>query len=128
MIDIYTDGSCLGNPGPGGWGAVIVEKNNTIEICGKEIDTTNNRMEISAVIMGLEYTKEYQRIKIFSDSQYVINTMTKNWKRKANLDLWEKLDKLVSKREVLWEWVRGHEGNFYNEKAHNLAYKSAMSI
>ena len=128
MIDIYTDGSCLGNPGPGGWGAVIVEKNNTIEICGKEIDTTNNRMEISAVIMGLEYTKEYQRIKIFSDSQYVINTMTKNWKRKANLDLWEKLDKLVSKREVLWEWVRGHEGNFYNEKAHNLAYKSAMNI
>ena len=128
MIHIYTDGSCLGNPGPGGWGAVIVEKNNTIEICGKEIDTTNNRMEISAVIMGLEYTKEYQRIKIFSDSQYVINTMTKNWKRKANLDLWEKLDKLVSKREVLWEWVRGHEGNFYNEKAHNLAYKSAMSI
>ena len=128
MIHIYTDGSCLGNPGPGGWGAVIVEKNNTIEICGKEIDTTNNRMEISAVIMGLEYTKEYQRIKIFSDSQYVINTMTKNWKRKANLDLWEKLDKLVSKREVLWEWVRGHEGNFYNEKAHNLAYKSAMNI
>ncbi len=128
MIDIYTDGSCLGNPGPGGWGAVIVEKNNTIEICGKEIDTTNNRMEISAVIMGLEYTKEYQRIKIFSDSQYVINTMTKNWKRKANIDLWEKLDELVSKREVLWEWVRGHEGNFYNEKAHNLAYKSAMSI
>ena len=128
MIDIYTDGSCLGNPGPGGWGAVIVEKNNTIEICGKEIDTTNNRMEISAVIMGLEYTKEYQRIKIFSDSQYVINTMTKNWKRKANIDLWEKLDKLVSKREVLWEWVRGHEGNFYNEKAHNLAYKSAMNI
>ena len=128
MIDIYTDGSCLGNPGPGGWGAVIVEKNNTIEICGKEIDTTNNRMEISAVIMGLEYTKEYQRIKIFSDSQYVINTMTKNWKRKANIDLWEKLDELVSKREVLWEWVCGHEGNFYNEKAHNLAYKSAMSI
>ena len=128
MIKIYTDGSCLGNPGPGGWGAVIVEKNNTIEICGKEIDTTNNRMEISAVIMGLEYTKEYQRIKIFSDSQYVINTMTKNWKRKANIDLWEKLDELVSKREVLWEWVRGHEGNFYNEKAHNLAYKSAMSI
>ena len=128
MIHIYTDGSCLGNPGPGGWGAVIVEKNNTIEICGKEIDTTNNRMEISAVIMGLEYTKEYQRIKIFSDSQYVINTMTKNWKRKANIDLWEKLDELVSKREVLWEWVRGHEGNFYNEKAHNLAYKSAMSI
>ena len=85
-------------------------------------------MEISAVIMGLEYTKEYQRIKIFSDSQYVINTMTKNWKRKANIDLWEKLDELVSKREVLWEWVRGHEGNFYNEKAHNLAYKSAMSI
>lgn len=128
MIYIYTDGSCLGNPGPGGWGAVIVEKNNTIEICGKEIDTTNNRMEISAVIMGLEYTKEYQRIKIFSDSQYVINTMTKNWKRKANIDLWKKLDELVSKREVLWEWVRGHEGNFYNEKAHNLAYKSAMSI
>ena len=128
MIHIYTDGSCLGNPGPGGWGAVIVEKNNTIEICGKEIDTTNNRMEISAVIMGLEYTKEYQRIKIFSDSQYVINTMTKNWKRKANIDLWEKLDELVSKREVLWEWVRGHEGNFYNEKAHNLAYKSAMNI
>ena len=128
MIDIYIDGSCLGNPGPGGWGAVIVEKNNTIEICGKEIDSTNNRMEISAVIMCLEYTKEYQRIKIFSDSQYVINTMTKNWKRKANIDLWEKLDELVSKREVLWEWVRGHEGNFYNEKAHNLAYKSAMSI
>ena len=128
MIHIYTDGSCLGNPGPGGWGAVIVEKNNTIEICGKEIDTTNNRMEISAVIMGLEYTKEHERIKIFSDSQYVINTMTKNWKRKANIDLWEKLDELVSKREVLWEWVRGHEGNFYNEKAHNLAYKSAMNI
>ena len=62
MIVIYTDGSCLGNPGPGGWGAVIVEKNNTIEICGNEIDTTNNRMEISAVIMVLVYTKEYQSI------------------------------------------------------------------
>ena len=128
MIQIYTDGYCLGNPGPGGWGAVIVEKDNIIEISGKEIDTTNNRMEISAVIRGLEHTKEFQKIKIFSDSQYVINTMIKNWKRKANIDLWQKLDELVNKREVLWEWVRGHEGNFYNEKAHNLAYKAAISI
>lgn len=128
MIHIYTDGSCLGNPGPGGWGAVIVGKDNTTEICGKEIETTNNRMEISAVIKGLENTKENQKIKIFSDSQYVINTMTKNWKRKANIDLWLKLDKLANKRVVLWEWVRAHEGNFYNEKAHNLAYTAAMSI
>jgi len=128
MIQIYTDGSCLGNPGPGGWGAVIVEKDNVTEISGNEIESTNNRMEISAVIKGLEKTKQNQKVKIYSDSQYVINTMTKNWKRKANLDLWFKLDQLVHEREVLWKWVRGHEGDFYNEKAHNLAYGAATSI
>ena len=121
MIHIYTDGSCLGNPGPGGWAAIIEENGGKKRLAGREDDTTNNRMEILAVIKGLQATPSHSEVTIFSDSQYVVNTMTKGWKRKANQDLWAALDTAVKERRVTWEWVRGHAGNPGNEEADALA-------
>ena len=121
MIHIYTDGSCLGNPGPGGWAAIIEEGGGKKRLSGREDDTTNNRMEILAVIKGLQATPSHSEVTIFSDSQYVVNTMTKGWKRKANLDLWAALDSAVKERRVTWKWVRGHAGNPGNEEADALA-------
>ena len=101
MIKIYTDGACSVNPGIGGWGAIIIfDSGEEKEISGSELETTNNRMEITAVIKSLEL-KELNiedKVKIYSDSTYVINTITKNWKRNANNDLWDKLDNLLEKR------------------------------
>ena len=121
MIHIYTDGSCLGNPGPGGWAAIIEENGGKKRLGGREDDTTNNRMEILAVIKGLQATPSHSEVTIFSDSQYVVNTMTKGWKRKANQDLWAALDTAVKERRVTWKWVRGHAGNPGNEEADALA-------
>lgn len=121
MIDIYTDGACSGNPGPGGWAAIIVHEGEELELKGGDEGTTNNRMEITATIEGLAQTPENAEVTIHSDSQYVINTMTKNWKRNANRDLWHKLDELVSNRKVNWVWVRGHDGHPLNERADKLA-------
>ena len=121
MIHIYTDGSCLGNPGPGGWAAIIEENGGKKRLAGREDDTTNNRMEILAVIKGLQATPSHSEVTIFSDSQYVVNTMTKCWKRKANQDLWAALDTAVKERRVTWKWVRGHAGNPGNEEADALA-------
>jgi ribonuclease HI len=125
MIEIYTDGACLGNPGPGGWAAVMVEGGSRQTVQGGEAQTTNNRMEILAVIKGLEAIPESGEATVFSDSQYVINTMTRNWKRKANLDLWERLDAEAGKHRVKWRWVRGHVGHPLNEMADKLAVQEA---
>jgi cyclic pyranopterin phosphate synthase len=125
LIEIYTDGACLGNPGPGGWAAVILERGNRRTIKGREDHTTNNRMEILAVVEGLKDLDEPGKVTVFSDSQYLINTMTKNWNRKANLDLWEKLDSVVGDHEVTWRWVRGHDGDPMNEMADKLAVGEA---
>ena len=121
MIHIYTDGSCLGNPGPGGWAAIIKEDGGKKRLAGREDDTTNNRMEILAVIKGLQATPSHSEVTVFSDSQYVVNTMTRGWKRKANLDLWAALDMAVKERRITWKWVRGHAGNPGNEEADALA-------
>ena len=121
MIEIYTDGSCDVNPGPGGWAAIIVEDGSKRVLRGSEGKTTNNRMEILAVIEGLRALTESAETTVFSDSQYVVNTVTQNWKRNANRDLWGKLDAEVAKRRVKWQWVRGHSGNPLNEEADAIA-------
>ena len=125
VIEIYTDGACIGNPGPGGWSAILVEHGREIELLGQEEDTTNNRMELTAVIRGLANVQEASKVRILSDSQYVINTMTLKWKRKTNNDLWEKLDSVMEGKDITWEWVRGHSGNTMNERADNLARHQA---
>jgi len=126
MINIYTDGACSGNPGRGGWGAVIIHGPKKYVLHGFDLATTNNRMEITAVIRGLESVKNNNEIKIFSDSMYVINTMTKGWKRNKNQDLWELLDQEVLKRKVTWQWVKGHGGDVLNEEADRLAFNEAQ--
>ncbi len=120
-IEMYTDGACHGNPGPGGWGAVIIQDGVNTELSGHEPDTTNNRMELLAAINALSAVPENADVLLHSDSRYLINTMTKGWKKKANMDLWDRLDSLVSKRNIKWEWVRGHSGDLYNERADTLA-------
>ena len=125
VIEIYTDGACQGNPGPGGWAALIVEDGSKRELHGREDGTTNNRMEILAVIKGLEALPKSAEATVFSDSQYVVNTMTKNWKRNANRDLWARLDAEVGKRKVRWRWVKAHVGNPLNEEADELATREA---
>ncbi len=124
-IVIHTDGACKGNPGPGGWGAVIEQNGGQVKLSGSEPQTTNNRMEMTAVIKGLEAVDASAKVLISSDSTYVINTMTKGWKRKANHDLWEQLDRLAGSRNVSWRWVRGHNGDRGNELADALATKEA---
>jgi ribonuclease HI len=124
-IVIHTDGACKGNPGPGGWGAVIEQNGGQVKLSGSEPQTTNNRMEMTAVIKGLEAVDPSSKVLISSDSTYVINTMTKGWKRKVNHDLWEQLDRLVGSRNVSWRWVRGHNGDRGNELADALATKEA---
>ncbi len=121
MIDIYTDGSCSGNPGPGGWAAIVVDGGNKTPVSGGEPHSTNQRMEIMAVIKGLGSIAAGATATVHSDSQYVINTMTKNWKRNANRDLWAQLDGLTKERRVLWLWVQAHAGNHWNEEADRLA-------
>lgn len=132
---IYTDGACSGNPGPGGWGAVIFDNdNNQTNISGKEKNTTNNRMEILAAIMALKKIKSNSQITIYTDSTYVKNGITEwvfNWKKNnwktaskkpvKNKDLWIKLEKLCEKNKVSWKWVKGHAANKYNNLADQLA-------
>ncbi|MEG4445108.1 ribonuclease H [Microcoleus sp. AT9_B5] len=108
VVNIHCDGACSGNPGPGGWAAflTIPGKTNKKMISGKsDTTTTNNRMELMAAIEGLKALKQPCKVTIFSDSAYVVNTMAKGWKRKANQDLWEEVDKLVKVHEVTWIWL-----------------------
>ena len=121
-ITIYTDGSCLVNPGPGGWGALVLDsRGETQRLSGGEAQSTNNRMELTAAIRGLEATPPGATVDLYSDSSYLVNTMTKNWKRRANQDLWAELDALSGQRQINWRWVRGHNGDPGNEEADRLA-------
>jgi len=135
MITIYTDGACSGNPGIGGWGAVILEKNKEdIFLNGGNDNTTNNRMELTAAIEALKYFVEKKNITLITDSKYVkdgIQSWIQNWKKNGwktaakkpvkNKELWIELDDLITKHNITWEWVKGHAGNTYNEKADYLA-------
>jgi cyclic pyranopterin phosphate synthase len=128
IITIYTDGSCLGNPGPGGWGAVVLqEQADPVRLSGPDPQTTNNRMELTAAIKGLESTPTGASVALHSDSEYLVNTMTRNWKRRANQDLWSQLDFLAAERHVSWHWVRGHTGDHWNEEVDRLAV-AAMKL
>lgn len=134
-VTVYTDGACSGNPGPGGWGAVLQYKGVEKEISGGEKETTNNRMELTAVISALECLKEPCVVELYSDSRYVIDALEKGWaegwrkkgwKRSGkepalNPDLWETLLNLVEKHEMHYHWVKGHEDNVYNNRCDELA-------
>jgi len=125
---VYADGSCLGNPGPGGWAAVIVKPGGVSNtIYGGDPATTNNRMELTAAIEGLRIIPNHTRVVLRTDSQYVVKTMTLGWKRKQNVDLWEKLDHEAEQRDVRFEWVEGHAGDPLNEEADRNARNAAMT-
>jgi ribonuclease HI len=134
IVDIYTDGACKGNPGAGGWGALLESGGKTREIYGGEPHTTNNRMELTAVIRALEALKHRCRVRLHTDSQYVqlgISTWIHDWKKRKwrtadkkpvkNEDLWKRLDELAAEHEIEWLWVRGHSGHAGNERADELA-------
>ena len=136
VVEIYTDGACSGNPGPGGWGAVLRYKGNEKELYGGEAATTNNRMELKAVIRALEALKRPSRVRLYTDSLYVqkgISQWIHSWKRKGwktadrkpvkNDDLWRELDALAARHQVEWHWVKGHAGHPENERADALANK-----
>lgn len=128
MIHIYTDGACLGNPGPGGWAAILhTEDGGKTVLQGGERSATNNRMEVTAAIKGLEVVQPGESACVHTDSQYLVHTMTRGWKRLANKDLWEKLDSLVSGKNVTWEWIRGHNGHVLNEEADSIAVAQAAA-
>lgn len=139
-VIIYTDGCCKGNPGLGGYGAILSCGDTSKELFGGEAVTTNNRMELTAAIMGLEAIKKTSaasiQITIYSDSKYVIQGITewlpgwkrKNWKDVKNRDLWERLDRVASQFDLSWSWVKGHSGNPGNERADQLANIGAKQV
>ena len=136
IVVIYADGACKGNPGPGGWGVLLRTGGREKEMCGGEAQTTNNRMELSAVIEGLLSLKERAKVRVYTDSQYVqkgISEWIHNWKRRGwltanrkpvkNADLWRRLDEVARGHQVEWFWVKGHAGHPENERADALANK-----
>ena len=133
-VTIYTDGACSGNPGPGGWGALLMFAESKKELSGGEAETTNNRMELTAAIEGLKALTRNCQVDLYTDSTYVKDGITKwihNWKRNGwrnaakkpvkNADLWQILDNLAQDQDVTWHWVRGHDGDPGNERADQLA-------
>ncbi len=135
-IHIYTDGACSGNPGPGGWGVLILNGEASEELCGGEAETTNNRMEMTAAIQALSHLPTGSAITLHTDSTYVMKGITewiKGWKAKGwknsqkkpvkNKDLWVELDELANRHKITWKWVKGHAGDPGNEKADELANK-----
>ncbi len=139
-IEIYTDGACSGNPGPGGWGAVLLYNEHRKEISGYEKQTTNNRMELQAVIESLKLLKKPSAVIIYTDSQYVKDGITKwifSWKKNGwkganrkpikNVELWQELHLEVTKHQIDWIWVKGHNGNHYNEIADQLARNAIVN-
>ncbi|MGK2952308.1 MAG: ribonuclease HI [Thiobacillus sp.] len=139
IIYIYSDGACKGNPGAGGWGALLVTGGHRKEICGGEADTTNNRMEMTAVIRALESLKRPSTVEVHTDSQYVqkgISEWMAGWKRRnwrtadgkpvKNQDLWLQLDALSQLHTIEWKWVRGHNGHPENERADELANQGVL--
>jgi ribonuclease HI len=140
VVRVFTDGACKGNPGPGGWGAILRYGEHERELFGGERDTTNNRMELTAVIKALESLKRACHIELYTDSQYVRNGITvwmRDWKRRGwktadrkpvkNQDLWQRLDELAAGHEVHWHWVKGHAGHPENERADELANRGAAA-
>ena len=138
-VDLFTDGACRGNPGPGGWGLILRFDGREKELAGGEKDTTNNRMELTAVIRGLEALNKPCRLTVHTDSRYIVdafekgwldNWIARGWRRAAskgqgkpvlNVDLWQRLLELIDKHQVQFEWVRGHSGHRENERADRLA-------
>lgn len=140
-VSIYTDGSCLGNPGPGGWGAILMAKDvDTKELSGGEKETTNQRMELTAAIKALEALRSPCRVELYSDSAYLVNSVTKGWMSGwkkdgwtkkdglANVDLWQQLDALLEKHDVTFNWVKGHASNPYNNRCDVLARTAAEEV
>ena len=141
IVDLYTDGACKGNPGPGGWGALLRYDAREKSLCGGEPATTNNRMELTAVIEGLKALNRPCQVRVHTDSQYVqkgISEWVANWRRRGwrtsdgkpvkNQDLWQELDRLASAHQVEWFWVRGHAGHPENERADALANQGCEQV
>ena len=133
-VEIYTDGACRGNPGPGGWGALLIAGNHRKTLHGGESETTNNRMELMAAIEALNALKGGRQVVLHTDSKYVMHGITEwmdNWKRRGwktaarkpvkNQDLWQALDEAIARHDIQWKWVKGHSGNDGNEEADALA-------
>ena len=140
-IDIYTDGACRGNPGPGGWGALLVAGRHEKRMHGGEADTTNNRMELMAVIEALNALKGSRKVRVHTDSTYVMKGISEwmaNWKKRGwktaskkpvkNQDLWMALDEAAAKHDIAWYWVKGHSGHEGNEEADRLANLGVDSL
>ncbi|WP_137939454.1 ribonuclease HI [Chitinivorax sp. B] len=134
VVEIYTDGACKGNPGPGGWGALLIYGSHERELFGGEEETTNNRMELRAVIEALGVLKRPCTVRVYTDSQYVqkgISEWIHGWKKKGwktsqnapvkNADLWQQLDRAQAQHAIEWRWVKGHAGHEFNERADQLA-------
>ena len=134
-VTVYTDGACSGNPGPGGWGAILIYKGVEKELSGGEADTTNNRMELTAVIRALEILKEPCAVDVYTDSQYISRALTEGWLKKwkaagftkkgglKNADLWKELDALLGRHDVKFHWVKGHAENEYNNRCDKMAVR-----
>ena len=140
-VDIYTDGACRGNPGPGGWGVILKTQSATKELYGGDLDTTNNKMELLAAIKGLQSLTQPCKVHLYTDSNYVKQGITEwiiNWKRNGfknakkkpvlNADLWLELDQLTSIHDIEWFWIKGHSGHPENERADALANKGVDEI
>jgi len=136
-VKIFTDGACRGNPGPGGWGALLLYKSKEKELSGSEFNTTNNRMEMTAAIEAFRSLKNPSQVEIYTDSQYLrlgITQWMKNWEARGwktsqkkpvkNRDLWQALDKAIKPHDVQWRWVRGHTGHRENERVDRLARRA----
>lgn len=141
LITIHTDGACSGNPGPGGWGAVLHWQGHEKELSGAEAETTNNRMELLAAIKALEALKRASKVRLVTDSIYVRDGVTKwihgwkknGWKTAAkkpvkNEDLWRRLDQAAARHDIVWEWVKGHAGHPENERADTLAREAVKAL
>jgi len=142
QVEIFTDGSCRGNPGPGGWGVILRCKSIEKELSGAEEKTTNNRMELTAVIEALKNLKKPCKVNLYSDSNYVCNSINKNWVKKwqennwiksdkkpaLNIDLWSELLNLLKIHEVKFNWIKGHNSHLENERCDKLAVNAALNI
>lgn len=141
LVELYTDGACKGNPGPGGWGALLICGDRKKELHGGELSTTNNRMELTAAIQGLQAINPIFQVRLVTDSKYVqqgIEEWLQNWKRRGwrtasgapvkNVDLWRLLDEQVARHQIQWQWVKGHSGHAGNERADQLANQGVAEV